>query len=412
MRIISGSEAEKDLYIDEPVAGHPRWDLLPGFRILLDWSPAPDDGSSPMITVLIVDDSSFMRQSLAYILRSSTDIEIVGFASDGAEAVHKTKLLHPDVVLLDIEMPVMDGLTALIHIMADCPTRVIMLSGLNREDATIALESLDRGAVDFIPKPSGVISYDIGELHDELISKVRVVAGVDVHKGNTPSSEETLHYRLERTPAGRAEMIVIGASTGGPRAVEQLLSFLPRNIKAAIVVVQHMGPEFLVSFAQRLQSNCSLDVAIAGKGDAIEPGRVLIAPGGYRTLFQQSGSCRRIRLSKDDSLSSLSPCIDRTMASAAKVYGEAALGVLLTGSGSDGAQGMKAIREAGGGTIAEDASTCLIFGMPKAAIELGCVDEVLPLAQIGAAVLRRTAPVKTESNSLSGRDCRSVQRLA
>ena len=340
-----------------------------------------------MIRTLIVDDSSFMRKSLAHILESDKGIEVIDTAGDGEEAIRKVRQLHPDVVLLDIEMPVMDGLVALVHIMAETPTPVLMLSALNNRDATIAIKALDHGAVDFIPKPSGVISYDIERLSAEIITKVKAVAGLNVRKIEFSLPKETFQRRQFK-PAAQKQIIVIGASTGGPQAVSRLLSSLPRDIGAAILIVQHMGLEFLPSFAQRLQWGCSLEVSIARKGEVIEPGRILIAPGGYHTLIRKSANIKRIRLSKKNTSHGFSPSIDCAMESAAKAYGETALGVLLTGIGTDGAKGMKAIKDAGGSTIAEDPSTCVVFGMPKAAIELGCVDEVVPLPKIARAILR------------------------
>ena len=340
-----------------------------------------------MIKVLIVDDSSFMRKSLTHILASEQSIEIISTAANGEEAVREVKQLHPDVVLLDIEMPVMDGLAALAHIMAECPTPVLMLSGLNKGDAAIAINSLEHGAIDFIPKPSGVVSYDIEKAGNEIIAKVKVAASVNVHKIGLQLPEESYQYRRP-TPVAPKRMVVIGASTGGPKAVAQVLSSLPRDISTAVIVVQHMTPDFVPSFVDRLKWGCPLRISSAKKGETISPGQVLIAPGGCHTVIVANGSASRIRLSRKVSPQAVFPSIDYTMESAARAYGEATLGVLLTGLGSDGARGLKAIKEAGGSTIAEDESTCVVFGMPKAAIELGCVDEVVPLPGIAQSLLR------------------------
>lgn len=342
-----------------------------------------------MIKVLVVDDSSFMRKSLVHILESDGAIEVVDTAADGEEAVRKVKQLHPDVVLLDIEMPVMDGLAALAHIMSGCPTPVLMLSALNKRDATIALKALDHGAVDFISKPSGTISYDIDQLSHEIITKVKTVAGVNVQKLELALPKETFQRRGIKSTALK-KIIVIGASTGGPKAIGQLLPSLSRDIGAAILIVQHMVPDFLPLFAERLQWGCSREVSVARSGDVIEPWRILIAPGGCHTLIRDSSGIKRIRLSKKKTSHGFSPSIDCAMESAATVYGKATVGVLLTGIGSDGAEGMKAIKDAGGSTLAEAPSTCVVFGMPKAAIELGCVDEIVPLPQIARAIGRLT----------------------
>lgn len=340
-----------------------------------------------LVKVLVVDDSSFMRKSLTHILEADRSIEVVDTAADGEDAMRKVKRHSPDVVLLDIEMPVMDGLTALAHIMAECPTPVLMLSALNKRDAAIAIKSLEHGAVDFIPKPSGVISYDIEELSNEIIGKVKLAADVNVHKLALHLPKEP-YQRPWSKPLRRKDIVVIGASTGGPKAVANVLSHLPRDISTAILVVQHMSPEFVPSFVDRLQWGCSLNISTARKGEVIGAGQALVAPGGYHTMIVPNGDTRKIRLSRKVSPNTAMPSIDYAMESAAKAYGQSTLGVLLTGLGSDGARGLEAIKEAGGNTIAEDQSTCVVFGMPKAAIELGCVDEVVPLPQIAQTILR------------------------
>jgi len=315
-----------------------------------------------VVKVLIVDDSSFMRKALAHIMASEQSIEVIGTAADGQEAIQKVNQLHPDVVLLDIEMPVMDGLTALVHIMAECPTPILMLSALNKRDAAIAIKSLEYGAVDFIAKPSGVISYDIDKLSNEIVAKVKAAASVNVRKMRLPLPAER-YQPQKRGIAIRKKIVVIGASTGGPRAVARVLSSFPHDISTAIIVVQHMSPEFMSPFVDRLKGDCPLRISIAKREGIIEPGRVLIAPGGYHTMIMANGSVNKIRLSRKKSAQDIYPSIDYAMESAAKVYGDGTLGVLLTGLGSDGARGLKAIKEAGGSTIAEDESTCVVFGI-------------------------------------------------
>ena len=339
-----------------------------------------------LVRVLVVDDSSFMRKALIHILEADKSIQVVDIAADGEDAVRKVKQLRPDVVLLDIEMPVMDGLTALAHIMADCPTPVLMLSAVNKRDADVAIRSLEQGAIDFIPKPSGVVSYDIDTLSSRIIDQVRAAASVSVHRiGLSLPQKSYLHPSAKATT--RTKIIVIGASTGGPTAVVKVLSGLPRDTSAAILVVQHMAPEFIPSFADRLSCACSLQVSVARKGEVISKGQVLVAPGGGHTIIATNDGIKKIGLTKKR-LSALSlPSIDCTMESAASAYDNGAMGVLLTGVGSDGALGMKAIKDAGGSTIAQDETTSAVFGMPGAAIKLGCVDKVVPLPKIARTIL-------------------------
>ena len=329
-----------------------------------------------------------MRKALTHILKSDASIEVADTAEDGEKALQTIKQIHPDVVLLDIEMPVMDGLAALAHIMAECPTPVLMLSALNKRDSTIAVTSLNYGAVDFIAKPSGVISYDIDTLSREIITKVKIAADVNVRKFDLHHAKD-LYLRPRSKAVKRKKNIVIGASTGGPRAVGIVLSGLPHDISSSVIIVQHMNQEFVPSFVERLKVQSPLSISMAKRGEVLDPGQVLVAPGGYHTMIIKDGQVRKISLRKKVSPQAVFPSIDYTMESAAKAYGEETLGVLLTGIGSDGAKGLKTIKEAGGSTIAEDESTCVVFGMPKAAIEMNCVDEIVPLPHIAQAILRK-----------------------
>jgi len=340
-----------------------------------------------MIRVLVVDDSSFMRTALRHILESEESIEVVGSANDGIMAVREVKKKRPDVVLLDISMPRMNGLEALSQIMGECPTPVLVLSGLSDRDADVAIKSLNYGAVDFIAKPSGQISYDIDELTNKIISKVKIASRVNVAKLNFKHKEEEIQYRFKRQEVKRKELVIIGASTGGPRAISKILSDFPKELRASIIVAQHMAREFVLSFIQSLKSECDLDIKIAGRNEVIEEGRVFVAPGGHNTKIRGKGERKKIGFSRKQSYYGIFPSIDILMESAADAYGERVLGVLLTGAGNDGVFGIKAIKEAGGSTIAEDQSTAVVFGMPKAAIESGYVDEIFPLGLISTSIL-------------------------
>jgi two-component system chemotaxis response regulator CheB len=337
-----------------------------------------------MIKVLVVDDSSFMRKSISYILKSDPEIDVAGAVDNGEEALRQVKVLHPDVVLLDIAMPQMDGLTALTHIMAQCPTPVLILSGLDKKDVSVILKSLQLGAVDYIQKPAGLISYDIDDIKNEIITKVHIAAKAKVSMIEQPVAAKSCANKKNKKKA-KKKIVVIGASTGGPKAIAKVLSGITQKISAGILIIQHMSKEFTPFFSEQLKLECALNISEARDNDSICPGSVYVAPGGFQTGIFDDGVKKRIELS-DMTLKMQS--IDYTMRSAVKVYGGDIVGVLLTGMGSDGAEGLKAIKNAGGSTIAEDESTCVIFGMPRAAIELGCVDTVVPLPQVAETIMR------------------------
>jgi two-component system chemotaxis response regulator CheB len=338
-----------------------------------------------LVRVLVVDDSSFMRRALTHILEADTSIQVIDTGANGEDAVQKTKQLHPDVVLLDIEMPVMDGLSALALIMAESPTPVVMLSAMHKKAAFVAIDSLEQGAVDFIAKPSGVISYDIDELRADIVSKVKAAATAIVRRATLSLPHEP--FLRPSAAATRTQIVVIGASTGGPVALAQVVSELPHNISTAILVVQHMSPEFVPALADKLDRACSLRAMVAKRGEVISGGRILVAPGGWDTTVAGKDGVKKIHLKKRGKSVVVAPSIDCTMESVAIAYGNSAVGVLLTGLGDDGARGMKAIKDAGGRTIVQDAATSVVFSMPKSAIDLGCVDKVVPLPLLAKALL-------------------------
>lgn len=339
-----------------------------------------------MKRVLVVDDSSFMRKSLTHLLESDVAIKVVGTAADGAEAVRQVGQLRPDVVILDIEMSGMNGLAALTRIMAEHPTPVLVLTGLYRADMTIALRCLEQGAVDVIAKPSGVISYDIDRLRPEISAKVKVAATIDLGNFSPRAAGGSFLTRQAAKTVNSDKMVVMGASTGGPRALAAILSSLPPSLAASVLVVQHMSPSFMAYFAESLKGLCPFDVALAREEEAFTQGCVVVSPGGCHTLVAWAEGARRVRFSKKPSPHAVFPSIDYAMASVAEAYGVNAVGVLLTGIGKDGARGMKAIKAAGGRTIVEDPATCLAPGMPRAAIALDCIDQVEPLSQVASAI--------------------------
>ncbi|MFC7129736.1 chemotaxis-specific protein-glutamate methyltransferase CheB [Haloferax chudinovii] len=348
-------------------------------------------GAEPTRAV-VVDDSRFMRTLIRTLLEDA-DVEVVAEAADGREAVSVVESNRPDVVTMDIEMPEMNGLDAVEAIMAECPTPVLMLSAHAEEDADVTFEALDRGAVDFVTKPGGEVTSEMPRVKRELVEKIQSAAAVDLsatRRGSRPpktgqqSAATTSTAAATTSTAASAESLptegstlVIGASTGGPNVVERLLAALPAAAGLRVLVVQHMPAGFTKRFAARLDGRCDYEVREAEDGERIGPGQVRIAPGGSHLLVTGDRAGRlRLELSDDEPLHGVKPAIDLTMASAAEAVDAPLAGVLLTGMGRDGVEGMSRIKRAGGHTVAQDEETSAIFGMPKRAVEAGCVDTV------------------------------------
>ena len=341
-----------------------------------------------MIRVLIVDDSTFVRQALTRMLASTLDIEVAGTAVDGKDGIEKVLALRPDVVTLDIKMPRMGGLECLRHIMTECPTPVLLLSSLTGEGADITLRGLELGAMDFIDKSSVQGQMNLFDLAGELRTKIRALAGVPRERLHGLAPALALpSVPTERPRAGRFDCVVIGTSTGGPPALQAIIPRLPEGLPSAILVVQHMPVGFTKSLAERLDQRSILTVKEAEDGDVVEAGAVLIAPAGCHTKVRRKGAHTRVVLDEEPRSALHRPSVDVLMASVAKLYGPHALGVLLTGMGSDGVEGLRAIRDAGGRTMAESEASCVIYGMPKAAIEAGVVERVVPLPRIADEIL-------------------------
>lgn len=342
----------------------------------------PLESPAKPVRVLVVDDSKVMRRLLSDMLEADPDIEVVGTARNGADALRQISELGPDVVTMDIEMPKMDGLTALQYIMAENPLPVIMVSAMDKRQADITMKALSMGAVDFIPKTSGTLSLDIEKTGDVIISKVKMAAAVEVK----PITRTTINPVSFPTFRRRDSIlvVVIGASTGGPKAIQDVLSGLPRDIPAAVLIVQHMPEGFTESFAERLNWYTSLEVREAREGEEIQTGTVLIAPGNHH--MEINGNC--VHLQDEPEVNGVRPSVDVLMKTVATNYGENSVGVLLTGMGSDGAEGMKDIKQSGGRTIAQDEETSVIYGMPKAAVDLRVVDKIAPLPDIARSIIR------------------------
>lgn len=333
------------------------------------------------IKVLIADDSSVMRKLLRDLLETDSDIRVVATARNGIEAVKIVSQQKIDVITMDIEMPKMDGLTALQRIMSENPTPTIMLSAMDRRHADIVMKSFKYGAVDFISKTSGTLSLDIDKKAKEIIKKIKVASNIKVRKLTRKMTEQPLIY--VPGPITKDKIVAIGASTGGPKALMELLSRLPRNIPAGILIVQHMPEGFTESFSERLNWETSIEVREAKHGDGIVSGVALVAPGNKHMEVVNG----RIALNKKKRVHAVRPSADVLMNTVARVYGKNAVGVLMTGMGSDGAKGMREIKKNGGRTIVQSEETCIVFGMPKEAIALGAVDHVVPLDDLAMKII-------------------------
>jgi len=341
-----------------------------------------------MIRVLIVDDSAFVRQALTRMLATDPEIQIAGTAVDGKDAVEKVLALRPDVVTLDVKMPRMGGLEALRRIMAQCPTPVLLLSSVTGAGADTTLRGLELGAMDFVDKSSVQGSMNLFGLAEELKLKVRALAEVRLSRLGTLAALPVTGAALTPLRWERgAEVVVIGTSTGGPPALQSIVPQLPQQLSAAVLVVQHMPPGFTRSLAERLHARSSMPVREAEDGEVVQSGEVLIAPAGLHMKVRRRGEGVRVVLDEEPRSALHRPSVDVLMASVAQVYGARVLGVVLTGMGSDGVEGLRAIRLAGGKTLAESEESCVIYGMPKAAVEAGVVDQSLPLAAMPDAIL-------------------------
>lgn len=341
-----------------------------------------------MIRVVVVDDSAFVRQALSRMLGAAQDMEVVATASDGREGFDKVASLRPDVVTLDVKMPRMDGLECLRRIMAECPTPVLLLSSLTSEGADITLRGLELGAMDFVDKSSVQGHMNLLSLAEELQAKIRALASVPRRKldaaiflrARSPVPLPAPHPR-------RADVVAIGTSTGGPPALQAIIPRLPEGLTSAVLIVQHMPAGFTKSLAERLDARSALRVREAEDGDAVTPGSVLIAPAGRHMKVRRRGTQTRVWLDDEPRAVLHRPSVDVLMASVARVYGSKVLGVVLTGMGSDGVEGLRAIRGAGGRTFAESEESCVIYGMPKAAVEAGVVDQSVPLDRMADEIL-------------------------
>lgn len=338
------------------------------------------------IKVLVVDDSALMRKIISDMVNSTGDMEVISTCRNGEEFLEKLKTIKPDVVTLDIEMPKMDGITALRQLKAekyDIP--VIVLSSGSRQSASVTMECLEAGAFDFLSKPSGAISLDIEKVKNELILKIRAAASKNVTaiKKENVVFKKTLQNDNIQVRGKEISAVVIGASTGGPKALYSVITKLSNALEVPVLVVQHMPAGFTKAFAERLNGASKLKVIEAYEGVAVEKNVVYVAPGGYHMII---GADKKIHLNDGPPIWGVKPAVDKLFISASAVFSSHLLSVILTGMGRDGAAGTIEIKNSGGITISEDESTCTIYGMPKAAYETGKVDMVLPLHNIAAEI--------------------------
>ena len=355
------------------------------------------------IRVLIVDDSAFVRRAVERMLAPAPGIRIVGTASNGREAIEQARTLHPDVIVLDVNMPEMDGLEALRHIMAEAPTSVVMLSTLTREWAETTLAALDYGAVDFLDKSSAGTTMDIYALAPALREKVLAAAGAAVTPIEREEEEEEVPAPLREaaaseapaTAASRYEVVVIGASTGGPRALTELIGSLPASFPTGIVVAQHMPPGFTKTLAERLDQRTPFEVREATQEMRVQPGRVILAPGGQQITLAHEGESVCVHVDAGPSNLLHRPSVDLLFQSTAEVVGDRAVGVVLTGMGDDGARGLRSLRQTGARTIAESERTAVIYGMPRAAAE--AAEWILDLKAIAGVLVEIVRPRDEEA---------------
>lgn len=342
------------------------------------------------IKVLVVDDSAFMRKSLSILLESDPHIKVIDTAYDGIVAIEKIKKLKPDIVTLDIEMPKMDGITALGKIMKECPTPVIMVSSLTTEGADVTLKALELGAVDFIPKEMSFVSVSISSIKEELVTKVKTIhrnksAISRIYNLNSQIESENINseYTVHKLPILPYKALAIGISTGGPISLQKVIPVLSDKLKIPVFVVQHMPPKFTASLADRLNSLSALEVKEAENGELVRNSVVYIAPGGFHmSLSKGNFTDVTIKISELPDNVLHKPSVDVMLNSVQNIYGKNMLGVIMTGMGKDGLEGIKKLKSIGGHCIAQDEASCVVYGMPRAIVDNGLADIVASLEEI------------------------------
>ena len=375
------------------------------------------------VSVLVVDDSGFFRKRLTEILTASGQIKVVGAATNGREGVELAEKLRPDVITMDYEMPVMDGISAVREIMRKHPTPVLMFSSLTYEGARVTLDALEAGAVDFLPKNFEEIARDTSQLQKILIQRILDVAGsrpgarsapaaprpsapapepgrepaersgsrltrpATPEPRKEPSASEPVRRPARKTATRHYSVVAIGTSTGGPVALQKVLTALPASFPAPIVLVQHMPASFTPAFAERLNKLCRIEVRQAEDGDVLRPGLALLAPGGKQMMIESRGGQAKVRILPGDDRLNYKPCVDVTFGSLARSFPGKTLGLILTGMGSDGKEGCRMMKQSGSVIWSQDEKSSVIYGMPMAVAKAGLSDEILALEEIGARLV-------------------------
>ena len=359
-----------------------------------------DTAINKKIRVLVVDDSAFMRKVIADILKDNNEIEVLDTARNGEEAIEKANKLKPDIITLDIEMPIMDGLTALPSLLKITPTpKVIVVSSLTYEGAEATIKALDLGALDFVTKPSATAyKFNIDDVKQQLIEKINDIAHSKIKlypmiaaDRREPIKKEIpeIRKKTESSIKGLKYIIAIGTSTGGPRALQDVIPLLPENLPAAVLIVQHMPPGFTKSLAARLDALSAINVKEAEEGDVLRNGWAYIAPGDFHMIInREGGDGYSISVNKKPPMSGHRPSVNPMMESVAESGHKEVIAVMMTGMGADGSESILKIKKAGGKTIAQNEDTCVVYGMPKAAVSIGAIDKIVPLQDIAKEILK------------------------
>jgi two-component system chemotaxis response regulator CheB len=352
-------------------------------------------GITGKIRVLVVDDSALMRRVICNLLEEDPDLQVVGTAVDGYDAIHKVQELSPDVLTLDLEMPRLDGLQTLGYLMSERPTPCIMLSAYTPSGAETTLKALEYGAADFVQKPSGAISLNLERVREELIDKVKIARHIDLKRlpfrdGVSPLGSRD--YAAKPVPPAPVSsitkgIIAIGCSTGGPRALAELVPSFPRDLSMPVVIVQHMSGGFTKSLAERLDKDSLIRVKEAEEGEPLLPGHAYLAPGDWHLEVERKGLGALARLNQRPPVQGVRPSVDLLFLSVAEAFGDKGIGVILTGMGRDGTKGMKAMKLKKAKTLAQDEASSVVYGMPRSAYVAGVVDRVVGLKDMVGAIL-------------------------